>query len=372
MKLKPLPALCTLALLAPSIQAAETDYNFGGMIKAMVIADSDQSGFGANIPAHLLPLAPSQEGGVALDTTLSRLNFVTDTLLSSGDSIKSKIEVDFNNSNNGEMNLRLREAYVSWSMGNGTLLAGQTWSTLMDMRNVPMSLSEPVLSGVAFMRQPMIRWSQSFDSFGYSVALEDGTNSTIQYSRDIDAPIDSTSSLPDLHAAIETVHDLGWARAAGMLNQVKTKVGTEEHKETGYAFELSGGVNLSASDLFTLLYVEGEGNERYFLGISGGPIYNEADDNLELRRSRGVMASYNRSWRHDLTSVFAYGVLASEGNNLSRIQETIDTAYSFANINWQVRENLYLGAEYSYGKYQSNLHESLDNHRLFLAADYRF
>ncbi|MGR5130900.1 porin [Vibrio alfacsensis] len=371
MKKIPLSILSSMIILTPDVHAANTDYELGGMIKAMLIADSNLSGVGPNVLPELMDNY-SDQGGIALDGTLTRLNFKTNTDLESGDNVSSFIAFDFNKTNDSKAGVKLREAYVTWNMGNGTLLAGQTWSTLMDMRNVPTSLSEPVLSGVAFMRQPMVRWTQNFDNFGYTVALESGSNSTIA-SPDLETvtQFDNTSSLPDLHAAVETVHDLGWFRASGMVNRIKATVNEQKYTDTGYAIELSGGINISPQDKFTMIATQAKGNERYFLGIGGGPTINPAKEAFDIHKTQGLMASYNREWSDKVTSVFAYGSITSDalGSNANTV---IGSNYGFANVNWEAVNNLFLGAEYVYAENEKNNGEKRDNHRLMLVADYRF
>ncbi|MGR5286411.1 porin [Vibrio maritimus] len=371
MKKLSLSILSSMVMLAPHANAADTDYEFGGMIKAMLIADSNLSGVGPNVLPELMDNY-SDQGGVALDGTLTRLNFKTNTDLESGDNLSSFIAFDFNKTNDSKAGIKLREAYVTWSMGNGTLLAGQTWSTLMDMRNVPASLSEPVLSGVAFMRQPMVRWTQNFDNFGYAVALESGSNSTIvNPDPDSITQFENASSLPDLHAAIETVHDLGWFRASGMVNHIQATVNEQNYTDTGYAVELSGGINISPQDKFTMIATQAKGNERYFLGIGGGPAVNQTKETFDIRKTQGLMASYDRVWSDKVTSVFAYGTIKSDAldNNENTI---VGSSYGFANVNWEAVNNLFLGAEYVYAENEKNSGEKRDNHRLMLVADYRF
>lgn len=96
---------------------------------------------------------------------------------------------------------KLRHVYGNWTMAQGVLTVGQTWSTMMDLQGLPEGLTEPTVSGVIFQRQPLIRWSQSItESWKYHLALEDTNNQDISFPA---TGHDSINSSPDIVVAME-------------------------------------------------------------------------------------------------------------------------------------------------------------------------
>ncbi|WP_259345188.1 porin [Vibrio diabolicus] len=348
-----------------------TSLDLSGKIVGALIADSDVSGMGVNNTANG-PFGKNDDSNIAIDSTLTRLNFGTNTELEGDESIKSFVSFDFNGANDGKMSLRMREAYVNWRIGNGSLLVGQTWSTLMDMNRMPDTVLEPTLSGVVFTRQPMIRWSQTFGSFRYDIALESGSNRV--QTEDDQTVLDNTSDYPDLIVALQTNTEDYWVRASGVVNQITTK---DTHKnqtvdDMGWGYQLSGGIKFDEKNHFSLAYFNSYGNDRYVLGVSGtGPIYNPKTDDFQIRESEAMWGSISHSWTPSLKSTLAYGMW--QADELEGQADTFtSTQFAVANLKWTVRENLIAGFEYNYTTYDRSASDSRDNHRLILAIDYQF
>ena len=132
----------------------------GGFIKTVAIFDSDAENMGADfLPATLGTRRPDQDGAFSLDATLTRLHLDGRAPLTHG-RVRGYVEADLNSGNDGSLGVKMRQAYGAWETDFGTLLAGHTWSTLMDLKILPEGLTEPTVSGVIFMRQPVISWSQ--------------------------------------------------------------------------------------------------------------------------------------------------------------------------------------------------------------------
>jgi hypothetical protein len=368
--------LSTAVLIAaPTVSATSiaerTKVDISGKIIAAVIADSDVSGMGVNnLPNGLYN--KSDDGSIAIDTTLTRLNFGTHTALEGNENLSSFISFDFNDSNSGKMDLRVREAYVNWSKGNGSLTLGQTWSTLMDMNKFPDTLLEPTLSGVVFTRQPMVRWSQTFGTFSYDVAIENGTNRVQTDQQDID--LDTSSKFPDLVVAVENATDSYWFRAAGVVNHITVKDRQQDKtiSDNGWAFQLSGGVKFDEKDHFSIAYFNSLGNDRYVLGVSQtGPMLQPTTGEFELRESESLWTSVGHSWTDSLKSTVAYGIWNAD--EISGQSDTFtQTEFALANVKWTAKEHLVFGIEYNYTTYERSVSDSRDNHRIIFAVDYTF
>ncbi|MGF1682785.1 DcaP family trimeric outer membrane transporter [Photobacterium minamisatsumaniensis] len=377
MKIKQLSFICSLAIASTSgyasSQASDIDFNFGGSIKTIMLHDTDIAGAGINIPGNSL-LGKSTSSDTKIDASLSQFKLGASQTFNDGTSIGSQVVLDFNANNDGGMSPRLREAYLTWSSEKGQLLVGQTWSTFMDMRNIPQSLAEATLSGAVFKRQPLIRWSQEFGSFKYDVALESSTNDDIQ--NPFEEKLDTTGAIPDLALGGEWVHENAWFRATALFNQLRLTYQDKEHKKSGYGVQLSGGWDFTDKDRITFLAYRGEGTDRYLLGLnSTGPTWNANTQTIDLREAESVMVSYARQWQPSLKSVFAYGKVSTEAldwQDVLRHDTFTSTQYAMANLLWTVKPNLTLGAEYNYSQYERSQADERDNHRIMLGVEWKY
>ncbi|MGC9459609.1 DcaP family trimeric outer membrane transporter, partial [Vibrio genomosp. F10 str. 9ZD137] len=126
-------ATSAMTLASPALSANETEYSFGGSINTVFLFDSNVSGAGANIPADAL-YNKETYGDNKIDATLSQLSAGAKRTLNDGSTISARYVMDFNAKNDSSVSPRIREAYLRWNKGSGQIIAGQTWSTLMDIR----------------------------------------------------------------------------------------------------------------------------------------------------------------------------------------------------------------------------------------------
>ena len=140
--------------------AGGTTYTINGYVQLDAIQDmrGDQ---GRTVDMTSLPLRGSAAAKRKNTTTFSvrnsRLNFQTATPVEDA-TVKTRIEFDFFTSEGSETfsnsaRPRLRHAYGQV----GNWLAGQTWSTFMDVNSLPETLEFTGPSGQVFIRQPMLR-----------------------------------------------------------------------------------------------------------------------------------------------------------------------------------------------------------------------
>jgi len=134
-----------------------------------------------------------RDGGFSVDATITRLNIDARAPVPSG-KLRGYLEWDLNSANDGTLGTRWRLVYGTWQNDYGTLLAGQSWSTFMDLKILPEGLTEPTVSGVIFQRQGQIRWSQALSpEITYHIAIED-PNSNDFFA---DQPAQGKTSVPD-------------------------------------------------------------------------------------------------------------------------------------------------------------------------------
>ncbi|PMH43818.1 hypothetical protein BCU68_12925 [Vibrio sp. 10N.286.49.B3] len=379
-------ALATSALLlsTPALSAGEMEYNFGGSINTVLLLDSNISGAGVNIPANTL-YGKSTHGDNKLDVTLSQVSAGVKRSMHDGSTLSARYVMDFNASNNSNVSPRVREAYLRWDNGVGQVTAGQTWSTLMDLRNLPPSVTEATFSGVAFMRQPLVRWTQSFDTFKYHLALEDGSNADISYSYDPEDKenidnIDRNKSTIDLIGAIDwDFSDQGHVYLSGLLAEKTMHYNDKEEDTFGYAVQASAVYNLTPGHKFSIIGFQGKGVDRYILGTQDtGATWNDTEKKLELRKTKGAMAAYTRTWSPSVLSVFGVGSASTDPLEFQESSEASDkdtftyTQYAVANVLWDAYENVTLGLEYNYSYYERLSGKDRENHRVSMGVNWKF
>jgi len=365
--------LASSASYAENHDASDIEFNFGGSIKTVLIHDSDVAGAGINIPGNTLLFRPSENSDTKIDASLSQLKFGSLQTFGNDSNLRTQVVLDFNANNDGGMAPRLREAYLAWTMDQGQLVVGQTWSTFMDMRNIPQSVAEATISGAVFKRQPLIRWTQNIGTFKYDIALETSTNDDIN---PLGAKLDKSGSLPALALAGEWSTKDAWVRVTSLFNELRVTDNDEVISDWGYGVQLSAGWDLTESDRITLLTNVGEGTDRYLVGLSGvGATWNEDSRSLDLRKTNSSIATYTHKWQPDLKSIFAYGKVTAEAlTNQSQINsETItSTEYGMASLLWSVKPNLTLGVEYNYSQYELFNGKERDNHRVMIGLDWQY
>lgn len=337
----------------------------GGFVKTLAIVDSDLENTGtAFLPAYLGTGGENSEGATSIDATTSRMYIEAQSKTDMG-KLRAYAEMDFNDDNNGTLGPNMRHLYGQWLTDRGTLLAGQTWSTAMDLKILPEGLTEPYLSGAILQRQPQIRWSQNItDTFKYEVAVEDPTSNdatTGDSYRD-------TTRYPDLIGAAEW----NWGRKAhirvsGLVREIRA---TGQDGST--AEELAGGISFGAhyefenSDRITASASFGEGIGRYMLGLPGGQagFINVEDGDLDLNQATGALITYKRAWDDHLRSYFSFGHAWVDDQDWQDADSFDSSSFGIANLLWSPRDYITLGVELQYGRRENKDGRDFDNTRV--------
>ncbi|MDH3327747.1 MAG: DcaP family trimeric outer membrane transporter [Desulfobulbaceae bacterium] len=338
----------------------------GGFIKTAVITDSDAEAMGASFtPAYLGTKRSDTDGAFSIDSTLTRL-FIDGRAPARNGTLRGYIEGDLNNGNGGNLSLNMRQAYGNWQTESWTLLAGHTWSTMMDLKILPEGLTEPTVSGAIFTRQPQIRWSQILDpELTLHAAIEDPSSSDVFDGSS--NPELSNTRLPDFILGMEyDKKELGHLRLNTILRDLEVELPSgEDDNEVAWGVALSGHLNLLARDRWRFSGVYGEGLGRYLVGIqsTAGSAIDPVRNELSLRENWGVMTAYEHHWTQALRSTAMLG--HAEANPLKwQAGSTFEsTNYAAANLMWQVLPYLTMGVEYAYGQRENKDGSDLDNHR---------
>jgi DcaP outer membrane protein len=260
----------------------------------------------------------------------------------------------------------MRHAYGSWKNSRGTLLAGQTWSTMMDVKILPEGLTEPTLSGAIFVRQPQVRWSQPLsESFLLHAAIEDPSSSDIFDSTA--TPELGNTRLPDGILGLEYVNKGGGhLRLNGILRDLEVDFPTGTDNEVAWGLALTGHLEFLERDNLRAGFTYGQGLGRYLLGIqsTSGSVIDPVRSELALRDNWGGFAAYQHHWTEGLRSNFMAGYAKAKPYNWQLGNTFESSSYAAANLMWQVLPYLTMGAEYAYGQRENKDGSDLDNHRV--------
>lgn len=343
----------------------------GGFVKAVAIADSDLEGAGPIfLPAQLGTARNDRDGNFGLDASLSRLFFDARSRYDSG-SFRGYLEFDANNRNDGSLDFKYRHLYGAWTNPHGTVTAGHTWSTLMDLKILPNGLTEPTVSGPIFARQAQVRWSQTLsERLTYHVAFEDPSSDDVFTGQPSGL---GRVSVPDVVGAVELAGDRGHIRVGAVYRTLEVDTGPDiESTANAWGIAVSGRRVFHDKDRLFFQAGYGEGLGRYLLGIqsTSGSAIDPADNQLVVRKNQGAMVGYEHAWDSKKSSSIVLGHAQSDRLAFQPLSEFKSSSFVLLNLMWKVLPQLSMGVEYQYGQRESFDGSSLDNNRVMFGVQF--
>lgn len=300
----------------------------------------------------------------------SRFSIVTNTPTKMG-AIGVRLEGDFNGPNGFQSEtftnsvlFRLRHAYGTV----GGFLAGQTWSTFLDLGAAPETVDFNGPGTLALVRNPMLRYS--FDlAPGMSLALAAENTRGSQFADEV-----RFQSLPDFHAAFTYSGKWGHLSLRGVTqryNRVAASAtdpsGIADVSAKSYqsiAGSLSGSVKIGADTLVASVS-GGPGIGRYLLNalFMAGAVGADAQGDLKGWNVIGYHVGYTHVWGPELRSNLVWSQTfvqdlkpldVAAGNNIQK-----DAMQAFVNTFWSFAKNAEFGIEYAYGQSKSFTNSAL-------------
>ena len=361
------------------LPGSDTSVTIGGYAKLDALYSSRSAGTNAAADQFFdptaIPVGPdagaTERHQITLHARQSRLFLKTNSPSSWGD-VNTHLEFDLfgasgNESVSNSNNLRVRHAYGSI----GGLLAGQTWSNFMVVSALPESLDFGGPAGQTFVRQAQLRWTQAFGGGQWSVALE---NPETVVTRP-----DGTSVRADDDRVFDLTGNLGFKTTfgdyalTGLLRQVRIDTATPAalDSKVGGAVSLYGVVPVFGNDSFNFSITAGNGVGRYWGGLlSDG--FVDAADKLDLPDQVGGFVAYRHHWTGALRSTLALG--AVKADNPSFAVGTVNKSFRSAHLNliWNPVASTSLGAEYIFGRHETEAGLSGSVNRLQTSVQYSF
>jgi hypothetical protein len=336
-------------------------FGIGGFIKALGFHDSDAEGREAVfLPALLGGIGRDDEDGTtSLTAELSRLNF--DARASLGETrIRGYVEFDFS----GDL-FKFRHGYLTWSGNFGEVLAGKSWSTLMDLPAIPDGLGEPTVSGLIFTRQAQFRYSRQVSkAVRFAVAAEDSA------SNDVQAPepgVLTRNAYPDVIASVSASGTAGHVQVGGLVRSLEFDPNNGPgDSTTGWGLSVGAHLNLGARDRAYGAFSYGEGLGRYMVGLAlgaGAFIATEADT-ITARENLGGLVGLRHQWNQPCRSSFAYSYAEAQNDPRQPPSAFRNSAFALGNLLCKANRFLTLGVEVDYGKRENRDGTDKDNTRV--------
>ncbi len=357
---------------------AQTNYAFGGYVKADAMFSDDSAGDLAPgsvgtqfyIPATI-PVGGDGEGYDAdFQARESRINFRADHETAGGDNLAAFIEMDFFLSPGGDervsnsYNPRLRHAFVKYNEWT----FGQTWSTFQDVGALPDQLDFIGPSeGTVFVRQDLIRYQRGDWEFA-----AENPETTITPFGGGPRIVTDDGSIPDLVARYTRNLAGGYVKAAALVRRLDYDIDGQSDTETAYGLSLSGKHQFGRDDL-RWMATFGSGTGRYLGVNTANDAVLDAAGNLEAIDQFGGFVAFRHFWRPQWRSNFTLSYLSNDNDTgLTGTGVTKDVYSIHANLLYEPVPKLVIGGEIMYA--ERELESGLDGDltRFLFSTKYGF
>ena len=347
------------------IPGTDTEFSISGYVKADFIYDLKQKQGSVISPTELNMSPKGEPGQFQAHAKQSRLKISTSTPTPLGD-LNTVIETDFfgsggNQNQSNSYGMRLRNAYVQI----GGLLAGQYWTNFGTLAAYPGTVDFEGPSGITFIRQAQVRWTQSIDDkLKFAVSLENPEANQKIGGKFLDR-------LPDAVVALEYNDDWGQFRISALGRQLTSP--DDKQDELAYGINVGGAFAAWPGGNILANFTYGDGIGRYLIdGVGTGAIYDMAAQRLETMKALGIVLGVNHKFtdavmgqvvvgRHDIKDAQRLGVTGFKRVN------TVHTS-----LFWSPLSRLTFGGEVVYYDKEVYTGDKIENIRLQTSVQVSF
>ena len=296
----------------------------------------------------------AQKGKTSFTAQSSRFGFETSTPTQFG-TFNTKLEADFYAYSEGNRNrLRLRQAYGEYA----GFLVGQTWSTFMDLDDLPETVDFNGPIGSPFSRRAMVRytWGDTKAGYKFAFAAEDP--------HDQFGGGSSGERMPQLVARFDKSFDWGAVNVRSLFHEKRSFA----ERKYGWGVGVGGNYKLSSTDTLMgqVALVKGDIDQQYG---SNGYAIDPVTGAITMDRNLGVVLGYAKTFNERLRGNLALGFNKASDpaaiGNKRLMQLHVGAIYSpFRNVE--------LGAEAIYGVRETYSDEKGKMGRIDLMGRYSF
>lgn len=270
---------------------------------------------------------------------------------------------------------RLRHAYGSI----GNFLAGQTWTTFLNVSAIPdtLDINGPVGSTL-YLRQPMVRWSQPFALASLPLEFQIAAESPRTRIWEPAAPdvfgTPNADRYPDLVARLNATGTWGNLSLTGLARHIRyNRPGkTDTEVQWGSAVNLSGRIDTWGRDNLRFMLAYGDAYGRYATLNTFEDAALDSAGNLHLVTTYSAMAAYQHWWDKNWRSTVAYGYAASDQPDFVTGDMNRQAQSVHANLLWSPTLQTTFGLEYIYALRERVDGRTGDLHRIQLSTRFNF
>ena len=325
------------AVAAPqsSIPGTRSSVHLYGNAEAHLIHDFRQSSAPdvfTDLTFQPLNNAGGQKGKTQFTAETSRLGFETSTPAADGE-LKTKLEVDFYSYGVDHRNLlRLRHAYGEY----GGWLIGQTWSTFIDVDDLPETVDFNGPIAAPFSRRAMVRYAFGDAKAGVRVTL------AAESPADQAGGPSANERFPQLVARLDKTFDWGAINVRALMHEKRSPT----QNKRGYGIAFGGSYKLGEKDTFMGQFTRVDGDVDQLYGSNGYAI-DPTTGAITHDHNRGLVLGYAHVFsdklRGNAPMGFNRGQSAQSADNRT-LQE------AFFNLIYTPIKNVDLGGEWMYGE----------------------
>ena len=352
------------------IPGTNTEFTISGYAKADFIYDLKQKDGSVIYPAGLNLNPDDEQGHFQAHAKQSRLKISTSTPTVFGD-LNTVIETDFfgsggNENQSNSYGMRLRNAYVQI----GGLLAGQYWTNFGTLAAYPGTVDFEGPSGITFIRQAQVRWTQSLDEkLNFAVSLE---NPEAAGNRVVGASGPFLDRLPDAVVALEYNDDWGQFRLSALGRQLTSP--DDKQDELAYGINVGGTYAIWPGGNILGTFTYGDGIGRYLIdGVGLDAVYGVEGDMavLETIKAFGMVAGINHKFTDTVMGQVVVGRHhISDSNRLRAAFKKVNTVHT--SLFWSPLSRLTIGGEVIYYDKEAPSGDKIENIRLQTSVQVSF
>jgi hypothetical protein len=351
------------------IPGTDTSIRVGGfarldMVKDLNGGESGSVGLTQNTPFSNTPAA-SRKGFFNMNARQSRLYVRSQTDTEKLGTVTAYVEGDFYGAGGSETAtnssaFRLRHAYLE----AGPILAGQTWSNLLDLASLPETLDFSGGNGpLQGIRAGQLRYTAKFagGTQQFSIAAENpesdvfGTVATTMSAAVGSTNAQTLDTAPDITAKYIISGSWGRVTVGGLARHlVFNNVGgaalngfNGSSSTNTFAVVSQGRINTFGDDSFQYTVGSGSGIARYIVGSVNNVGAALEDGKLHGIREQAYAVSYTHAWVPGWRSNLVWGQISSDLPHPYVPLETADRISAlYANLIWSPVKSSTVGLEY--------------------------
>jgi len=334
-------------------------FTLGGYVKLDLIHDFDPNSNPDSFDPRNIPVDGTEGTNTRIHAKQTRLSFAVEGP-AEGKQLKLFLEGDFYGTGNA---FRLRHAYGQY----GVLLAGQTWTTVMDELNIPPTIDTETPVAAPFVRQGLLRITTGLSKRStLAVAIEE-SDPEILIPPGVGGAAEKT--WPDLTARYRLTHGRGHVQLSGFVGRTRFRAADGATTDVTIGGILaSTRLRLLKRDAAYLEVAYGPGLGRY-RGAASAAL--DAAGRLETVDVVALTAGYQHYWNERWSS----NAVVSPAWLLNDVGDpaTTNDRLTYAAVNlvyWFLPDRAWIGGEYLYGRREVRNGADGSGNRIQLAVNF--